>query len=264
VIEISDRCVLLNETEFAALIMPVKKVYEELERLKIETSFLQLLYQDPMFYEIFGALEAFKMTDQLATYTLYLYTRFRLIPILRTFSPEDFVGKLNPVPVMFVSEDEDMNEDLLGYRRKEDLEEKLSGASNEVVETVNRLKDQEEGYIHAVVCDGIISRTQRETYVEVFRLLSRYRPMTKAAANYIRFKVSREDWPEGRTSRWAHLYSPVEGHASYFALTNLFGIVPTTDFRICPSRVLRRTVTLSNKKFKLDIKSIGFSKPRRV
>nr|QQM16307.1 hypothetical protein 2 [Potsystermes virus] len=167
VFEISEQCVILGQGEFKFLVPLMKMMYEELERLEIQTTFVQLLYQDPMFYEIFGALETFEFTDTLGTYVLYLYTKFRLIPYLKTFAVEDLAGKLNPVPVMFVSEDKEVNQELLGYDREEKLEQGLIGVENEVVERVNHLKDDEDHYVQAIVCDGILSKERRKVFLEV-------------------------------------------------------------------------------------------------
>jgi hypothetical protein len=80
---------------------------------------------------------------------------------LRTCEREDLESKLNPVTVMFLSNNEE-NEEILGYNREETLEHALIRE-----EAVNRLKTEEDSYVNAVICDGMLSTVRRRTYVPI-------------------------------------------------------------------------------------------------
>jgi hypothetical protein len=123
IVEIDDTCVLLDYSEFHLMIPTVKSIYEQLERIEIKTTIMQLMYQDPMFYDSFGALQAFDKVEKMGTYVLYLYLKFHLLPYVKVINAEDLEGKLNPVPIVVLSTKEEVNIDLLGYDRNEEVEQ---------------------------------------------------------------------------------------------------------------------------------------------
>jgi hypothetical protein len=93
IIETDNKCVLLDYSEFHLMIPTVKAIYEQLERIGIKTTIMLIMYQDPMFHDTFGALQAFVKVEKMGTYVLYLYLKFRLLQHVNIIKAEDFDGK---------------------------------------------------------------------------------------------------------------------------------------------------------------------------
>ena len=243
-IELDVNCSMINPSEFYLIIPEVSSIHYRLEGLGIDVTIMQVCYQDPLFYEIFGSLEAFpEVKKKLITYTMYLYLKYRLEPYLMTVNPDKLRVKLNPTPVIILPAgfEPDVINTLIGYDRESDFEAKIIQAPPYIRKIVRELKDKDDDYYLNCVTEGLVNVRTQEDYIEAYKILSRYRPTFRALRRYINYKVKVDprDWPKFRKSPWHHIYSPDVNHLEYFIMTNIFDILPGESSMIWNRYVLR-------------------------